>query len=156
MRSSTVKSCAESVISVRRSSPKSATSSSSSSRITARSRSGSPRMSSRSAISATLSAYSCSSFSCSSPVKRFNRRSRMACACAGDKWYLPSMSPKSPSRSSGRQAASPARSSMALTSPGAHAAATSRSRASAAVGEVLMSSMISSMLASATARPSKT
>ena len=49
-------------------------------------RAGLARMSSRSAMVAITSRYSSRILSCSRPVRRCSRSSRIACACASDRW----------------------------------------------------------------------
>ena len=128
---------------------------SNSSQITSIKRSGLARICNNSAISSNNCLYSSRIFSCSRPVSLCKRKSRIACACCSVRKYLPSRIPKCASNHSGRAASWPARSSIALTSPNCHPRSTKRSFASAGLGEVLINSIISSILASAIAKPSR-
>ncbi|MNF69946.1 hypothetical protein D3C84_518430 [compost metagenome] len=150
-----VRSTWDATISVRRASPNSALTFSSSSRMTSIRRSGLVRMRISSPIRVRISWYSARSLSCSRPVRRCRRSSRMAWACSGDRKYLPSRRPYCGSRSSGRQASAPARSTMASTALDSQGVAIRRSLASAGVGEFLISSITGSMFDRATAWPSR-
>ncbi len=84
IRSSSEMSSATVTISLRRLSPNSSRTAFSSAAMIAVMRAGLSRMSSRSAIAAITSRYSSRILSCSSPVRRCSRSSRIACACSGD------------------------------------------------------------------------
>ena len=163
IRSSTSISLAFSSICERRGSlsgpPNSVSTATSSSRMMAVMRAGLARMSSRSRIRSTTSRYSLTIFSCSSPVSRCRRICRISPACTSDSWYDPSgCSPAlGGMMPAGRSAeASPAaRSTISAAIPAAQVRASSRSLATGGVGEVLISSIISSTFTTATARPSR-
>ncbi|MCY1375639.1 hypothetical protein D9M69_630680 [compost metagenome] len=110
-----------------------------------------------------MSLYSPTILSCSSPVRRCRRMFRISWACVSLRRYMPSpWRPNSTPRSSGRKAARPpgvspsARDSISRTRDESHDFAISSWRATGGVGAALMIAMKSSMLASATARPSST
>ena len=145
----------DSIISERRASPYWFRTASSSSRITAVSLVESARIASRSAISSRIEPYSSSNFSISRPVSRCSRKSKIAWACWGLKWYWPSTKPNPSGRSSGRIPPVPARSSMSVTDPGAQDVAINRSFATCALADDLINSITGSIFAKATAWPSK-
>ena len=102
-----------------------------------------------------ISSYSAASFSCSKPVRRCKRNSRMAWACSGDRWYLPSRMPYSSDSPSGRVASSlPARSNICTTRPGSHALPNKLFFASAEFGDAFIKAITSSIFARDTVKPS--
>ena len=121
-------------------------------------RSGLARISSKSIILSITSRYSLTILSCSSPVKRCKRSSRIAWACVSESRYArcspcPDI-PNSGARFSGRDA-SLTRLSNSSTSEDRHVRAIKPCLAIAGVAAALISAMISSTLESATAKPSR-
>ena len=88
-------------------------------------------------------------------VRRCKRISRIAWACSSVRRYRSPLKPKSSLRDSGRQASLPTRSNNSNNAGACQRLSINACRASAAEGEFLISSITASMLANATAWPSK-